>query len=65
MTEGDIVIDAIVASTDGKTLLARQRRGPVPDSEDLGRQVAQDLIEDGALAIIEAGRPSDLSPDAP
>ena len=61
----DIVVDAIVASTDGKTLLARQRRGPRPDSEHVGRQVARDLIEDGALAVIESGRPSDAPRDAP
>ena len=64
-TGDDIVVDAIVASPDGATLLAHRRRGPRTQSERVGRQVAQDLIEDGALAVIADGRPSERPRDTP
>lgn len=46
-------IDALVASTDGKTILRASLAGDATQAEKLGLQVAEQLKEKGALALVE------------
>lgn len=46
-------IDALVASTDGKTILRASLTGDVAQAEQLGLQVAQQLKDKGGLALVE------------
>lgn len=50
---GEIHIDALVASTDGKTILRASSVGGATHAEKLGLQVAEQLKEKGALALVE------------
>lgn len=51
--EGQLHIDALVASTDGKTILRASLVGDATQAEKLGLQVAEQLKEKGALALVE------------
>ncbi|MCQ9328599.1 hydroxymethylbilane synthase [Pelistega suis] len=51
--EGQLHIDALVASTDGKTILRASLAGDATQAEKLGLQVAEQLKEKGALALVE------------
>jgi len=49
---GTIFLQAIVARPDGRELLRAARRGPAADPAALGRAVAEDLLAQGAAAIL-------------
>lgn len=49
----EIVIDGMVAETDGSVLLRKQLRGPVENPEQLGTNLAETLIEQGAGGIVQ------------
>lgn len=51
--EGQMHIDALVASTDGKIILRASLTGDAAQAEKLGLQVAEQLKEQGALALVE------------
>lgn len=51
--EGQLHIDALVASIDGKTILRASLAGDIAQAEKLGLQVAEQLKEKGALALVE------------
>ena len=52
--EGDtVVLQGLVGSLDGKTIIRDEISGPVAQSEQLGRQLAQRLSEQGGQAILE------------
>jgi hydroxymethylbilane synthase len=50
LDEGVIRLDAVLASTDGTTLLRIQQQGR--DSVALGEAVAEELLADGGLALL-------------
>ena len=53
--EGDTLwLRGLVASPDGATVLRAAKRGPATDPETLGRTVAEDLLAQGAGAILDA-----------
>jgi hydroxymethylbilane synthase len=53
--QGDtLVLDGLVGSVDGKTLLKAQASGPLCDAEKLGINVAESLLEQGAKAILDS-----------
>ena len=49
-----LVLDGLVGSVDGKTLLKAQASGPLCDAEKLGINVAESLLEQGAKAILDS-----------
>jgi hydroxymethylbilane synthase len=49
----EIVIDGMVAETDGSVLLRKQLRGPVENPEQLGTKLAETLIKQGAGDIVQ------------
>lgn len=52
--EGDtVVLQGLVGSLDGKTIIRDEISGPVAQSEQLGQQLAQRLSEQGGQAILE------------
>ena len=52
ITEGALTIDALVASTDGRTIIREQSTGSLSDAELIGTQVAEGLLEQGADDIL-------------
>ena len=56
MEQGELVLDGLVASLDGQRILRASARGTSPRAMQLGQQVAQALIEQGAAEIIQAAR---------
>jgi len=52
ITEGALTIDALVASTDGRTIIREQSTGSLSDAELIGTQVAEGLLEQGAGDIL-------------
>ncbi len=52
--DGQLRLRAVVASADGRTLLRSAADGPIAGPEDLGRRVAEDLLRQGAQAILDA-----------
>ena len=50
----ELWLRALVGSVDGSSVLEAQGRGT--DAEDLGREVAQALLDGGAAAVLEAVR---------
>jgi hydroxymethylbilane synthase len=51
--ENDILtIDALVASADGETVIRQRVSGSVDDAERLGQQVAEQLLKEGAGALL-------------
>lgn len=53
--DGDeLLIDALVGEPDGSRILRARRRGAQADAKALGEGVAQDLLDQGAGAILEA-----------
>jgi hydroxymethylbilane synthase len=53
--QGDtLVLDGLVGSIDGTTLLKAQASGPLCDAEKLGINVAESLLEQGAKAILDS-----------
>jgi hydroxymethylbilane synthase len=51
---GELYLRGLVASTDGAEILRSEIRGHVADAEQLGRAVAQHLIEQGADKILQS-----------
>ncbi len=47
-------IRAIVISTDGKTLIARQDEGPAADAEGIGTRVGRSLLDNGGREVLAA-----------
>jgi hydroxymethylbilane synthase len=55
--EGDALdMHAVVASVDGRQVVKRRSRGPAVDAAALGRRLAEDLAQGGALTILDAVR---------
>jgi len=52
---GDIHIEAMLASEDGVTCLRANRSGTVADGPRLGAELAQELLDNGGAALIPAG----------
>jgi len=53
--DGDrLQIDALVASADGSTVIRKQRIGVATEAEELGEQVANDLLDAGAGALLNS-----------
>ena len=53
---GNLMLEAVVASLDGRQLLRRRDRGPAGDAAALGERVAGQLLADGAAAILDRHR---------
>ncbi len=51
-TDGQILLDGLVASLDGKTILRATRQGAESDAEEIGRLLAEELIGQGADKIL-------------
>ena len=52
--EGDtMVLDALVGRPDGSVILRASTRGPRESAVEMGKQVAADLLEQGAGPILE------------
>lgn len=49
----DVVLDGLVGSIDGKTIIRDQVRGPVAQAEQVGEQLAELLSAKGGKAILE------------
>ena len=47
-----LILQAFVGSVDGQQLLRSHQQGPVSDAKSIGLAVANDLIQQGALALI-------------
>ncbi len=56
MESGQMRIDALVATIDGKTLVRSARSGPASDATAIAEEVARDLVQQGADRIIAAYR---------
>jgi hydroxymethylbilane synthase len=53
---GTLKLDAVVASLDGKRVLRRCSHGPVDAAGALGEDLARQLLDDGADAILAQHR---------
>lgn len=53
LKEGDIFIEGLVGSLDGKLLIKASMQGRPEDSEALGIELAEDLLSKGAKEILE------------
>jgi hydroxymethylbilane synthase len=51
---GELVVDGMCGQPDGARILRAQRRGPAGEAVELGRALAEDLLAQGAQAIIDA-----------
>lgn len=58
-TNDDLVLRVVVASPDGAQLMTREARGPQHKATELGTNVAQLLIADGAEILLRSARPID------
>ncbi len=56
--DGRLHLSACVVSFDGQTRLAADRFANAGDAEPLGRQVAEQLLANGAAKLIEQARTS-------
>ena len=52
MASGRINLRALVAATDGREIIRGKVDGPSIEAEDLGRKLAEELLEKGASAIL-------------
>ncbi len=52
--DGQLRLRAVVASADGRTLIRSASGGSLEDPESLGTSVAEDLLRQGAQAILDA-----------
>src|SRR5690606_13752443 len=53
LKEGDISIEGRVGSVDGAVLLRAQQTGKIVDAEQLGIQLAKDLLDQGAGELLK------------
>ena len=56
IAKGTLTIDALVASTNGKTIIRGRSTGPARDAESIGAEVAQRLLLQGAAALLAEAR---------
>ncbi len=56
LEEGDLYLQALVGRADGSEIVRSERKGPVANPRELGREVAAELLERGADRIIAALR---------
>lgn len=54
--DGQLTLTAVVLSTDGKTKLSADAKAAPDAAEQLGRNVAEELLRQGAARLIEAAR---------
>ncbi|WP_026874630.1 hydroxymethylbilane synthase [Jiangella gansuensis] len=54
----ELYIRAVVASRDGAMSIRKSATGTVEGAERLGRELARELLDDGAGAVIDAGDPA-------
>ncbi|MBV6271666.1 hydroxymethylbilane synthase [Alcaligenaceae bacterium CGII-47] len=52
VSQGELILQALVAEPDGTRVLRAQRRGPVLQAERLGHEAARDLLSQGADEIL-------------
>ena len=52
--DSQLSLQALVSSLDGQTILRANAKGPIQHAEALGYQVGQDLLTQGAAAILSA-----------
>ena len=57
IVSGRCRLRGLVAEPSGRSILRGEREGPVADATDLGRALAEDLLERGALALLRRGVP--------
>ncbi|MGH8193787.1 MAG: hydroxymethylbilane synthase [Woeseiaceae bacterium] len=50
--DGELTLEALVASADGRTILRQRATGSADDAETLGREVARRLLEQGAAGLL-------------
>jgi len=60
-TTGMLVLDALVGSLDGATVVRGRHQGPSERAEDIGRELAEELLQRGAGEILRAIR-QDVTP---
>lgn len=53
---GMLILRAMVASTDGKTIIRREGSGSIDAAQDLGQRVANDLVDAGARDVLDMAR---------
>ena len=51
-----LLLEGLVANLEGTRLLKASMTGPIPEAEQLGKQVAEQLLAQGAKSIIDAAR---------
>lgn len=56
LRDGNVYLDGMVGSLDGKTILREQLNGGISESDDLGVRLAEKLIEKGAGDLLAANR---------
>ena len=56
LTGSEMMVTAIIASLDGKTLLREQRQGPKEEAYDLGCALAEHMLAIGGRQILAAIR---------
>jgi hydroxymethylbilane synthase len=56
--DDELTLDALVASTDGRTILRRRASGSAAEPETLGREVADGLRQAGATRLLQAADPA-------
>ena len=56
MVEGQLVLEAVVLSIDGRQRLTATKQGPPENAASLGQQAAEELIAAGATALIQDAR---------
>lgn len=61
----EIYIRAVVASRDGEVSIRKSAAGPIGEAERIGRQLARDLLADGAAAVVDAGSRGVVGGDRP
>ena len=57
LEEGRLALDGCIASPDGKRLCRAGRTGPASDAENIGAELACELLEQGGREILDALRP--------
>lgn len=63
-----LILEAIVADAEGRRIIKHQIKGPIDRAEELGRKLAKDLIDAGALKLLprlgDAPEPARPAPPA-
>jgi hydroxymethylbilane synthase len=54
--DGDLELQAVVASIDGRRSVRRTARGPAARPQELGRRLADELVQNGAAEILDEAR---------